>query len=139
MVDDGNAYGLGLAYIGSFEDEPALVQGAYLGNLSQTGWIPPSSPNPPPQEEETGWEPGEVANGVQVAPGDSCIGLQENPANEDFSPICESLFLSEDFKAENGSCLILDDKPDQPCFCKICGVKGGGDTMKFLCLKVVCQ
>ena len=95
--------------------------------------------DPPPQEEETGWEPGEVDNGVKVDPGDSCIGLQENPANEDFSPICESLFLSEDFKAENGSCLILDDKPDQPCFCKICGVKGGGDTMKFLCLKVVCQ
>ncbi len=82
--------------------------------------------------QESGAPPSEVENGVQVDPGDSCIGLQENPANEPFSPMCESLFTSEEFKAENGSCLILDDKPDQPCFCKICGVKGGGDTMKFL-------
>jgi hypothetical protein len=112
-----------------------IVLMAAIG-LCCTNELETGEEGPPPNNPEG---PSGVDEGVQVDEGDTCIGLQENPANLEFSPKCESLFTSEEFQASNGACLILDDNPDQPCFCKICGVKGGGDTMKFLCLKVVCN
>ena len=89
--------------------------------------------------EETDSGPSTVDEGFTYGSGSTCVGLQENPNTVDFSPVCEELFKTGDIEQSNGACLILDDDPEAPCFCKICGVKGGGDTMKFLCLKVVCN